>query len=100
MFGCVAVYVEDKIVFALRDKPSYPCDNGVWLATTRDYHASLREEFPHMRSIGVLGKEVSGWQLFPVDAADFEESVTRACELVCAGEERIGKIPSAKKRGK
>ena len=33
MFSCLAVYVEDKIVFCLRDKPASPADNGVWLAT-------------------------------------------------------------------
>lgn len=99
MFGCIAVYVEDKIVFALRDKPSYPRDNGVWLATTVEHHSSLREAFPNMRSIGVLGKEVTGWQLLPVDASDFEESVMHASELVCAGDERIGKIPGVTKRG-
>lgn len=98
LFGCVAVYVEDKIVFALRDKTTYPRDNGVWIATTTEHHASLRKEFPNMRSIGLLGKEVTGWQLLPIDASDFEESVTRACELICAGDMRIGKIPGAKKR--
>ena len=34
MFGCIAIYVDDKIVLILRDKPNQPADNGVWLATT------------------------------------------------------------------
>ena len=38
MFGCLAVYVGDKIVFILRDKPDKTADNGVWLATTREHH--------------------------------------------------------------
>ncbi len=33
MFGCLAVYIEDKIVLVLRDKPDKPPDNGVWLST-------------------------------------------------------------------
>ena len=98
MFGCVAIYVEEKIVLILRDRPSYPTDNGVWLATTADHHESLRSEFPNMRSIGVLGKEVTGWQVLPVDAPDFEESALRACELVMARDPRIGKVPGEKKR--
>ena len=93
MFGCLAVYVRDKIVFALRDKDVARADNGVWLATTAEHHASLRRDFPHMRSIGVLGKDVTGWQLLPADASDFEESAVRACELVLARDPRIGKIP-------
>lgn len=97
MFGCTAVYVGDKIVFALRDKPTYPRDNGVWLATTQEHHASLQREFPSMRSIGLFGKEVTGWQILPVDASDFEESAIRACEIICAGDVRIGKVPGVRR---
>lgn len=98
MFGCVAVYVEDKIVLCLREKPDYIEDNGVWIATTQEHHTSLRHEFPNMRSIGVLGKDVTGWQLLPSDSSDFEVSALHACELILARDPRIGKIP--KRRAK
>src|SRR5271157_5463623 len=97
MFGCLAVYVEDKIVLILRDKREETADNGVWLATTEEYHESLRREFPNMRSIQVLGKDVTGWQVLPADAPDFEEAVLRACELVVARDPRIGKVPGARR---
>ena len=97
MFGCVAVYVGSKIVFVLRDKVSGPADNGLWIATTTENHESLRGEFPNMRSIGVLGKGVTGWQVLPADAPDFEEAVLRACEMVIAGDRRIGKIPRSRR---
>ena len=93
MFGCLAIYVKDKIVLILRDKPGQAPDNGVWLATTREHHQSLRREFPNMRSIEVLEKKVTGWQVLPADAQDFEEAAMRACELVLAGDPRIGKVP-------
>jgi hypothetical protein len=93
MFGCVAVYVREKIVLILRDKQDQPADNGVWLATTIEHHESLRREFPLMRSIRVLGKSITGWQILPADAADFEEAALRACELIVAGDPRIGKLP-------
>jgi hypothetical protein len=93
MFGCVAVYVGLRIVLILRDKPASTADNGVWLATTPEHHEALRPEFPNMRSIAVFGKGLTGWQVLPADAPDFEESVLRACELVIAGDARIGKIP-------
>jgi hypothetical protein len=93
MFGCLAVYVEEKIVLILRDKPGAQGDNGVWLATTAEHHASLRREFPRMRSIGVLGAAVTGWQVLPADGADFEEAALRACALVRQGDPRIGKVP-------
>jgi hypothetical protein len=69
----------------------------VWLATTEEYHQSLRREFPNMRSIQVLGKKVTGWQVFPADTKDFEEAALRACELVLAGDPRIGKVPGARR---
>jgi hypothetical protein len=98
MFGCLAVYVGDKIVLILRDKPGQSADNGVWLATTEEHHESLRLEFPNMRSIELLGKKVTHWQILPADAPDFEEASLRACELVVAKDPRIGKIPASRRR--
>jgi hypothetical protein len=98
MFGCLAVYVRSKIVLVLRDKPATPESNGVWLATTKDHHESLLSVFPNMRSIPVLGPGVTGWQILPADSPDFEEAAVRACELVLAGDPRIGKTPKEKKR--
>jgi len=49
MFGCVAVYVEEKIVLILRDRREGTADNGVWLATTEAHHESLRRQFPNSR---------------------------------------------------
>ena len=104
MFGCLAIYVhdevQDKIVLILRDKPDQTADNGVWLATTEEHHQSLRREFPNMRSIQVLGKKVTGWQVLPADAHDFEEAALHACELVLAGDPRIGKVPGARRASK
>jgi hypothetical protein len=97
MFGCLAVYVEEKIVLVLRDKRDKTADNGVWLATTKEHHQSLRREFPNMRSIQVLGKEVTAWQVLPVDAPDFEVAALRACELIVARDPRIGKVPGARR---
>lgn len=93
MFGSVAVYVRDQIVFLLRDKRDQSADNGLWLATTPAHHESLRHEFPSMRSISAFGKAVTGWQVLPVDAEDFEASALRACELVVRRDPRIGKVP-------
>jgi hypothetical protein len=99
MFGCHSVYVEDKIVFILRDRGKPRQDDGVWIATTEEHHASLRRELPSLRSIQVLaGGGVTGWQMLPVGSDDFEESVLRACALVIAGDARIGKVPSKKRK--
>jgi hypothetical protein len=96
MFGCLAVYVGDRIVLILRDKRERTADNGVWLATTQEHHPSLRREFANLRSIGVLGKKVTGWQLLPADAPDFEAAALHACELILRGDPRIGKVPASR----
>lgn len=98
MFGCHAVYVDERIVFILRDKKHPRCDDGVWVATTREHHASLRRELPSLRSVQVLaGGAETGWQVLPAEADDFEDSVLRACAMVRAGDPRIGKIPASRK---
>jgi len=97
MFGCLAVYIEDKIVLILRDKQNNPADNGVWLATTKDHHQSLRRELPNMRSVRVFKKEVTDWQVLPTDAPDFEEAALHACELIIARDPRIGKTPGTRR---
>lgn len=96
MFGCLAIYVGDRIVLVLRDRPTHPEDNGVWLATTREHHVSLRREFPSMRTIGLLGEKVTNWQVLPVSAPDFEKAALHACELVIARDPRIGRVPGSR----
>lgn len=96
MFGCVAVYVEDKIVLILRDKPKSTADNGVWLATAVEHHESLRREFPRMRSIRLFGKKPTQWQVLPADDPDFEAAAMRACRLILARDPRIGKVPKVR----
>lgn len=100
MFGCHAIYVREKIVMLLRDKDAHAGDNGLWLATGHEHHESLRSEFPNMRSIALLGKNPTGWQVLPADAPDFEEAATHAVELVLRGDPRIGKIPKSRNKRK
>jgi len=98
MFGCLAIYVGERIVLILRDRRTGTADNGVWLATTEEHHESLRRDFPNMRSVQLFRKPVTSWQVLPVDAPDFEEAALRACELIAAGDRRIGKVPGARRK--
>ena len=97
MFGCTAVYVGPRIVLILRDKQG-SADDGVWIATTAEHHASLRVELPSIRSITVFGPGESGWQVIPAAAEGFEEEALRACELVRRGDPRVGKLPKPKRK--
>ena len=85
MFGCLAVYVADKIVLILRERDDSQVDNGVWLATSAEHHASLQRQLPSMRSIRIFGSGVTNWQVIPSDAVDFERAALRACALIAAG---------------
>lgn len=99
MFGCRALYAGDKIVLILRDRPSSPVDNGVWLATVAAHHKSLRKELPGLRSITVFGPGETGWQVIGKDLPEFERIVERAIALVRVGDVRIGKLrPTAGKK--
>lgn len=100
MFGCLAIYIESKIVLILRDKPNELEDNGIWVATTEEYHAALRKEFPSLRSIRMFGEKSSGWQNLPSEAEDFEEAATRICELILKDDPRVGKIPKPRAKSK
>jgi hypothetical protein len=95
-FGCHSIYVGDKIVLTLRQKKAHPGDNGVWVATSIEHHASLHKVFPNMRGIEVFGK-AGNWQILPLNADDFEESVNKICELIIKNDPRIGRIPAKKK---
>ncbi len=96
MFGCFALYVNKKIVLILRKRSDHKTINGVWIATNKKHHESLRNIFPKMRSVEVLGKAPTNWQVLRESSDDFEESVIKACELIVKGDKRIGTIPKKK----
>ena len=102
MFGCYAVYVGEKIMLVLRDRKDNTEANGVWLATSGEHHASLKKDFLSMCSIYILsdGKAETEWQMLPLSSDDFESYVNKACEFILKGDERIGRIPKARKRKK
>ncbi len=100
MFGCYAIYSGEKLVLILRQRHDFTDDNGVWLAAHHEHHASLKKDFPCMRSVRLLGSAESVWQNIPADEDDFEELVLKACRYILKGDERIGKIPKQKKARK
>jgi len=97
-FGMWAIYAGEKILLILRQRQERPDENGVWVATTREHHKSLKSDLPSLRSIFAYhgSEKDTEWQLLPVDADDFEASVGKVCELIKNGDERIGKIPNAR----
>jgi hypothetical protein len=94
------VYSGKRLVLILRHRETHPEANGVWIATKREHHESLRKIFPSMRSIDFLGKGPTNWQVLSETSPDFESSVITACELVVKGDPRIGTIPKTKGKKK
>ena len=99
MFGCHAIYSGGKILLIVRKKEDHKDANGVWMATGKEHHASLKKELPNMQSVYILsdGKGETNWQMIHEEADDFEEACTKLCELIVDEDERIGRIPKAKK---
>lgn len=100
MFGCTAIYIGSRITLILREKDNHPSSNGIWIATTHDHHSSLKKDFPKIKSIPVLGKSPTGWQMIRSNDPTFEESALRLCQLIRKGDGRIGKEKPAPARRK
>ena len=99
MFSGFAVYVGEKIVLMLRDSPKQPEDNGVWLVfseTANLADAGIRQEFPSLRLIKLLGGKIAHWRLIPADSANFESEAMHACELLLKHDARFGRIPQSR----
>jgi hypothetical protein len=100
MFGSTAVYVDDRIVFILRQKGHGNVDDGVWVVCDRERINEALTLLPTLRKIEVLGGRAGGWRKLAADSPSFEEDVLAACRLVKQGDPRIGKIPDRQLRRK
>jgi hypothetical protein len=100
MFGCHAVYAQGKILFILRKRKDHTDANGMWIATGKEHHLSLKKEIPSMRSVHILsdGKGETNWQMIHEEEEDFEESAIKICEFILRKDIRIGKIPKPRKK--
>jgi len=98
-FGCHGVYVGNKIMLILRERPDHAEVNGVWLATTHEHHQSLKKIFPSMLSVSILnnGEGETAWQMIPVSANDFESSVLELCQMIRRKDVRIGRVPKKRR---
>jgi hypothetical protein len=99
MFSGHAVYIGDRIVFMLRDRPKSPQDNGLWLVLseiTDPASPDLRKEFPSIRNIDLLGGAIRHWLILPADSPSFETESLHACDLVLAHDPRLGRVPKSR----
>ncbi|MDP9076457.1 MAG: hypothetical protein M3O71_03455 [Bacteroidota bacterium] len=91
--GMYYIYFEGKIVLILRKVSKNSKHNGLWIATKRENHASLKAEIPAITDFVFDEGEAfeSAWLQLSDMRDDFEEAAIRICELVSHRDKRIGK---------
>jgi hypothetical protein len=100
MFSGFAVYVGNRLLLMLRDHAKSPQDNGLWVVLSEGVDpadASLRQDFPSIRSIQMLGNKIGHWLLIPSDSGDFEIAALHARDLILRHDPRFGRIPQTRR---
>jgi hypothetical protein len=101
MFSGFAVYAGEKIVLMLRDSVKHLEDNGVWLIFSEAAHLDdpqIRQDFPSLRLINLLGGKIAHWRLIPADSPSFEPQALHVCELLLNRDARFGRIPQSRRK--
>lgn len=99
MFGCLAIYRDEKIYFILRETARGPDhDNGIWLVPAdTESRTSLKLEFPQLSNLEIFGPSESHWQVLSLSDPHFETLAFKFIELFRSQDPRLGKIPQKKK---
>lgn len=92
MFGFTHVYLDERLLFSLRDSARRPGTNGMWLYTTVEHLESLAREFPQLPRRYLWRSGKNGWVVLASKLEDFEEYAFRACELILRGDRRVGRL--------
>ena len=92
VFGFTYVYLDEKLLVALRDSVKQSGSNGIWVFTTTEHLDSLGKEFPQLprRQLWRSGK--NAWVILASRLEDFEEYAFKVCELILKGDRRIGRV--------
>lgn len=92
LFGSTHVYLDDKLLFSLRNSVKHPSTNGIWVYTTAEHLDSLAKEFPQLPRRQLWRSGNNGWVVLASRLEDFEEYAFKVCELVLKGDKRIGRL--------
>jgi hypothetical protein len=93
MFGMHYIYLGKRIMLILRKRDNNPELNGIWIATDKEHHATLKKDAPELGPFFLDGDERHGnWLMLPDDAEDFETAAIKVCEYITHGDPRIGRL--------
>jgi len=95
IFGFAYVYLDDRLLFSLRQSPKRPASNGMWLYTTTEHIESLASEFPQLSRRYLWRSGKNAWVILASKLEGFEEYVLTACDLILRGDARIGRVTRA-----
>ena len=106
MFGGLAIYYNDLMVFVLTESPGdrewknqkfdFDLWNGVLVCTSREHHPALQTIWPDLVSHPVLGK----WLYIPMTSPHFESVFSELIEQCESKDPRIGIVPGQSKKKK
>lgn len=92
--GMFYIYWNKKIILIARQTGKNPQHNGLWIATDRQHHASLKHDIPAIADfVFEEGAEIaSNWLLLNDGHDDFETAAIAVSELITKRDPRIGRI--------
>ena len=94
MFGCRGIYLHGRLMLVLCSGAE-PW-NGLLIATSHEFHASIRADFDYVVQHPVLKK----WLYLPEASEDFETAASGIVGAVRAGDQRFGVEPKERSRKK
>ncbi len=92
LFGSTNVYLDNRLLFSLRNSVKHPGTNGIWVYTSAEHLDSLAREFPGLPRRQLWRSGTNGWIVLASRLEDFEEYAFKACELVLKGDQRVGRV--------
>lgn len=98
-FGAHGVYKNEIILFILFKKEEHADDSGIWIATYKEHHESLKKDIPNLRGINVLGSDTHYLNL-PEESENFESDTMKLIQMILLNDTRIGRLPIKKKKKK
>ena len=93
MFSCRACYCHGKLLLVLASGKEKEW-NGLLIPTSREFHQAILDDYPSLSPHPVLGK----WLYLSAKDENFEELATEIAELAYKNDDRLGVLPTEKKR--